>query len=254
MLMMGPGWSPRELPTHDIDGLVLLGGVLLGLGAWLNDACVFGTVARLGKRDLHYLLTPVGFFAGNLMLVRWGWDIQRNPHFAMAAWPHGMIGGALLFASLVVSALAVRRVRKEGLGIGTLWDYRHASIAIGLAYLLIAMVRGPWAYSDALGAMARSGMLESLGSLILFLAVVTGSVLGGHRQAPPVPFERGRAIRCFSGGLLMGIGGSLIPGGNDALVLQGLPWFQPYAVLALAAMMLTIAACLMIEKRLRSCA
>ena len=49
-----------------IDGWTVAGGVLLGLGAWVNGACVFGTVARLGSGEWAYLLTPVGFYVGCL--------------------------------------------------------------------------------------------------------------------------------------------------------------------------------------------
>src|SRR5262245_4989183 len=44
----------------------LAGGLLLGIGALANGACVFGTIARLGTGDWNYLLTPVGFFFGSL--------------------------------------------------------------------------------------------------------------------------------------------------------------------------------------------
>ena len=40
----------------------------------------------------------------------------------------------------------------------------------------------------------------------------------------------------------MGFGGSLVPGGNDNLILVGLPGLQPHAWVAIGAMALAIAA------------
>src|SRR5207249_2735596 len=42
----------------------VLGGMLLGLGAYVNRACVFGAIALLGSGQWAYVLTPVGFYAG----------------------------------------------------------------------------------------------------------------------------------------------------------------------------------------------
>ena len=37
--------------TFGVTEWTVLGGVLLGLGAWINGACVFGTVAAIGGGD-----------------------------------------------------------------------------------------------------------------------------------------------------------------------------------------------------------
>jgi uncharacterized membrane protein YedE/YeeE len=42
----------------------VVGGALLGLGAFVNGACVFGAIARLGSGEWAYLATPLGFYAG----------------------------------------------------------------------------------------------------------------------------------------------------------------------------------------------
>jgi toxin CptA len=48
-------------------------------------------------------------------------------------------------------------------------------------------------------------------------------------------------LQCFAGGLLMGWGSLLIPGGNDGLILLGLPLLWPYAWVAFGTMALSIA-------------
>ena len=36
---------------HEVSAWTVIGGALLGLGAWVNRACVFGAVARLGSAN-----------------------------------------------------------------------------------------------------------------------------------------------------------------------------------------------------------
>lgn len=50
--------------SYAITGWTIVGGVLLGLGAFVNGACVFGVVARIGSGQWAYALTPTGYFAG----------------------------------------------------------------------------------------------------------------------------------------------------------------------------------------------
>jgi len=52
------------LPTMPVGVSVtagtVFGGVLLGTGAWINRACVFGAIARLGSGEWSYAVTPLG--------------------------------------------------------------------------------------------------------------------------------------------------------------------------------------------------
>ena len=47
----------------------VIGGALLGLGACINRACVFGAVARLGSGEWAYAATPLGFYVGCLSVM-----------------------------------------------------------------------------------------------------------------------------------------------------------------------------------------
>jgi toxin CptA len=57
-------------------------------------------------------------------------------------------------------------------------------------------------------------------------------------------------LRCFAGGVLMGWGSLLIPGGNDGLILVGMPLLWPYAWLAFASMCVAIAAAQLLQRSL----
>ena len=57
------------------------------------------------------------------------------------------------------------------------------------------------------------------------------------------------ALRCLVGGVLMGWGAALVPGGNDALLLIGVPLLRSYAWIAAAAMSAAILVILAISRR-----
>ena len=55
---------PRMPPGFAVSVWTVGGGVLLGLGAYVNGACVFGAIARFGSGEWAYIFTPVGFYLG----------------------------------------------------------------------------------------------------------------------------------------------------------------------------------------------
>lgn len=222
-------------PDYPVDVRTLAGGFLLGAGAWLNGACVFGSIARIGGRDWHYLFTPFGFFAGCVMHARivGAYPIAHAPQFSGI--PVTLIA-ALLFGSLGISLLAWKR---DG-NLAALWNYRHATITIGFAFVALAVIAGPWTYTEALGSLAHGKMVQLSMSAALFAALLGGALIGG-RDGGSRKLSARRAISCSVGGVLMGLGGSLIPGGNDNLILVGLPNLQSHAFAAIAMMGLAIA-------------
>src|SRR5512139_3135431 len=60
------GVLPRMPAGYALSGWTIAGGVLLGLGAFVDRACVFGAIARLGSGEWAYALTPVGYWLGCL--------------------------------------------------------------------------------------------------------------------------------------------------------------------------------------------
>jgi toxin CptA len=70
LLARALGGLPQAPGGHALDGWTVAGAVLLGGGAWVNRACVFGAIARLGTGEWAYLATPFGFYAGCATLPR----------------------------------------------------------------------------------------------------------------------------------------------------------------------------------------
>ena len=50
--------------TYEPSGIMLIAGALFGLGAFLNGACVFGTLAHISKGEMDYIGTIAGMFIG----------------------------------------------------------------------------------------------------------------------------------------------------------------------------------------------
>jgi toxin CptA len=56
------GYGPAMPAGYALGYQTVLGAALLGLGATVNGACVFGAVARFGSGQWAYAATPLGFY------------------------------------------------------------------------------------------------------------------------------------------------------------------------------------------------
>jgi toxin CptA len=120
-----------------------------------------------------------------------------------------------------------------------------------VTFVILFLLVGAWNYTDYLAETARhmGSRLSDRG--LLLLALFGGALLGGWtagRIKPARPTAAAIA-RCLAGGIMLGLGGSLVPGANDGLILLGLPLLYPHAWVAFASMLLTIAAALLVQQR-----
>ena len=247
-LLGGLSMSPADYP---VTLATIAGGVLLGIGALINRACVFGSIARLGSGEWAYVLTPVGFFLGCLGA---GWLMVTNaptqvasPLFGAAQW---LVWPFALFA-LWRGWEAVRALT-AGKFAAHIWSPHRATMVIGLAFIVMLLTVGSWAYTEALASLARGMANNTQAKLLLFAGLLVGALLGGWtagRLRMVAPTAGGLA-RCIAGGAMMGAGSVLIPGSNDGLILLGLPLLQLRAPVALASMALAIVTGMAIERRL----
>jgi toxin CptA len=156
-LMHLAGSMPAGFATN---AWTVLGGALLGLGAWLNQACVFGAIARLGSGDWAYAATPLGFYAGCLSVQPL---FSRPPAQALE---HASIftGSAAVFGPLFLAYVcwrlwpATRSLRAPG-RLRTLaqqvWSPHAATSVIGASFVVTLLLAGNWAYTDVLADLAR---------------------------------------------------------------------------------------------------
>ena len=250
------GVLPVMSAGYPVGALTVVGGALLGVGAYVNGACVFGAIARLGSGEWSYVATPVGFYLGCVSLSFFHAAsppqlLGRNSPVLQA--PLASVVFVLLFL-LARLALAVwtstrpSRLLTAGRRLENVvkraWSPHLATTVIALSFLVMLLLVGAWAYTDVLADLAH-GMAANLGVRILLLvALLAGAMLGGalagRWKASGITLAQ--LARCIAGGVLMGWGSLLIPGGNDGLVLVGMPLLWPYAWTAFLTMALAIAA------------
>ena len=250
---------------YEVGWVTIIGSVLLGLGAYVNKACVFGAIARLGSGEWAYFATPIGFYAGCVSAPHlFTFPVQQklpqaSPVLVASSWV------ALLFAAFMLWRLAhsllpadrrgnetkVSALRRFAVDIGSrVWSPHAATTVIGIAFLLMFLLVGAWAYTDALIDLARGMASNLFPRVLLVLALCGGAMLGGYTAGRwrSTPVSPAQLAKCFGGGALMGWGSLLIPGGNDGLILLGMPLLWPYAWVAFLTMCATIGIALVAER------
>lgn len=228
-LVSGAVLLPGAAPFH---AGIIAGGLLLGLGALLNGGCYLGSVLYLGSGNLNFLFTLAGIGCG----ARAAESLALLPAAAASA-PRAAMGpiwiaGVIFFALIIV--VLTRRDGQKGR-----WLALLAGALAGLVY-----ARHPgWSYGSVLESLAH-GRLDlmnwsaNLSALLLFAGAIAGAQLGGRFKLQWPTLQR--ALRCAAGGLVMGCGAALVPGGNDALLLWAIPGLTVYGVLAYTVMLATV--------------
>ncbi|WP_456403876.1 YeeE/YedE thiosulfate transporter family protein [Thiolapillus sp.] len=238
---------PGELrlgSTHHQWGMALTGGMVLGVGAWLNRGCVFGTFVQLTGGNLTYVATLLGLVAGavaaRIALVD---QLPVKDQTALAAKP-GLwaLAGGVLAVAIVMTLVFDPSVRKR----------RPVSV------LLIAMVLGigggglfvtvdGWDFAAVLiqsGYHAWQLVPSGPTALAVYctLSMVAGGVVAAISQnrfawKTPGFFP---SLSSLAGGALMGVATVIIPGGNDGLLLSGVPALAPHAWLGYLSMLVSM--------------
>jgi hypothetical protein len=248
-----------------LTSFALLGGFLFGVGAAVNGACAYSTMARLVDGEGGMLMTIVGFAIGVLgfvalvdlhllsrpvpaptlisMLINWAW----------------LIGGIFLLWALYETA-RLWRTRPTGIPLVRLIlarQYRLSSAAmvIGLSGAMIFLLIGSPGYTATLQNLIEgyvgAGSLPSITRWVLLIAVLLGMALSTLQRGSFRVDWRPRLawFRNIIGGMLMGFGTALLPGGNDALVLYGIPALSPHAVPAFLTLAIGVGVGLWVMQR-----
>lgn len=236
-----------------LSGLTLAGGLLYGAGAAVNGACAFSTLNLLAGGRLRMMMTLIGL-GGGAMLGLFGAHAGRLELPRPVALP---VDRLFPWALVVSGALALWgvfelrrlwRTRPAGIGFSGLVTsprYRLSTAAalIGLSNGVLYLLQGAWSYTSTLEHVVRLAFNQTDPALpahgLLFLAMLAGMTASAWQRGdlrldwrPSLGW-----LRHLAGGLLMGLGALLVPGGNDSLVLYGIPSLSPHAAPAYAAML-----------------
>lgn len=233
----------------------LAGGLMFGVGAAINGGCSFGTLIRLGGGDASFIATLAGLGFGILIEMRApGWNPAQTIVGPSPLERADVIGVAVLLAAVAFCArevLLFRRRKRHA----TLWPPERAALLMGAAGGILYALNGSWAYTVAiergLSDMRQSG-IPNFDLALIFLACVGGAGMAARTQGTFAFRLRLRDVaKRLLGGTVMGVAATMIPGGNDVLILPALPALSPHAPVAYAALVVGAAVALGLSARLR---
>ena len=182
----------RSMPSgYAANVWTVIGGVLFGLGAWINQACVFGAVARLGSGQWAYIGTPLGFYLGCVSVNRiFSAPIAiplpgTSPIFDSSAFLVPMFFVFVIWRLRPIGSALRRSDRIEWLW-RTIWMPHAATVIIGVSFVITLLLAGRWSYSDVLADLAQMIDIKSapkmvpLLSVLLFIGLYAGALIGGN--------------------------------------------------------------------------
>lgn len=233
-----------------ITWLTIAGSLVFALGAWLNRRCSLGTVAELAAGDLTRLATIGGFLIGSWAM----WHLAGRAMGAIVPSPMLLLPAALpLLAGLAFSIILILWLRRQlrGTPPPQYWSPIVAMTVIGAASGGLFCLDQEWPYTTFLGEVARGEAYELPKRLLFFAVLLAGASAGAWRGAM---FRlrtgpRSEWLRAAAGGLVMGGGAALVPGGNDAMLLTGIPLLLPNLAAAYATTTIALIALVSVERR-----
>lgn len=253
------GLGLRAITTYEVRasiGAALLGGALFGCGALLNGACAYGAAGRLAAGETSFLVMVAGFFLGvelSQRLLLGQFSLQAQSFAVSGPALIGLIVLLLLFVGLQawrakralpsVGAVA-RRLRAKK------WPASQTMVVIALSNVGLIALLSHWTYTGLLIDLAAGhtaqGWIRALLALVFLGGAAWGAVSAGRFR------WRGFSWRelCVrgAGGTLMGAGAALIPGGNDGLVITGVPLLLGGALVAYCSLSAVVLAGFAIQR------
>lgn len=252
-LMLWLGVAHAPVPVREPVLIAVLGGAVFGVGAAVNGGCSLSTLQRLADGNLSMLVTLAGLVLGMAGGLLW---LEHGQGAALVAvpiawmqWPMAATGFLLALWVWAVYQLhglwrmdRQRRWRERLLA----REYRLSSAAalLGLCAGVLFAVQGAWTYTNFVRSEVAAGLGDSLAPTGWHAVLVVG-LLGGMvvsaLQRKSFAWQSAVAgqpwARRLVGGALMGVGGALVPGGNDTLLLSALPTLSAQAAAAYLAML-----------------
>jgi len=254
-----------QLGGWPLTGTAAVGGFLFGIGAAINGACAFSTLARLADGEGRMLATAAAFMIGVLcyaILVDLHWLERPVPGLALVgAHSEWALAPVLLLPFGVYEARRLWRTRAPtahffAFVLAPQYRLSSAAMLIGMTSAAVILISGSASYTvtiqQVVEALRGMGDFPAVGRWLLLSAMIGGMLLStvqrGSFRLDLTP--RRRWLRNAMGGLLMGVGTAVTPGGNDTLVLYGIPTLSPHALPTFIAMLLGIGLGLLVMRTL----
>lgn len=264
-LVLALHWPIASFPRRTPALLAAAGGFVFGVGAAINGGCSLSTLQRLADGELAMFVTLTGVVLGLLLwtyLEALGIPTKllrtESPWEGMGVLPMVLLIGLWIWA--LQEAVRLWRRAPATSWLDRLWAPRYrlssAAALLGIAGGVVYTLQESWTYTYLLRTQVALawGMTPAMASkALLVIALLIGMLVSAvQRQSfalrPPRPRE---FFSCLAGGLLMGLGAAVLPGGNDTLLLTALPSLSIYALANYAAVLAGIASALVLLRRAR---
>jgi uncharacterized membrane protein YedE/YeeE len=250
--------ASAKLSGWRLTDMALLGGFIFGVGAGFNGACAFSTMARIVDGEVRMLLTVGGFALGvfgyvALLNRQWLTRPIASPALVgmLVAWTMAIAIALVIWAAYEMGRLWRTRPAASSLVrmiLAPQYRLSTAAMVIGVSGSAIFLIFGSPGYTATLqnliegyiGAQSPPAAERWVLLIAVFFGMALSTVQRGSFRLDWLP--RWSWLRNVGGGALMGLGTALLPGGNDALVLYGIPSLSPHALPAFATMVIGIAA------------
>ncbi len=251
--------------SYAISYAAIAGGFLFGVGAATNGGCAFSTLGQLANGNLWMLTTLFGFCFGvaglSIIFPMTEPGQALMPLLFKAPKPMIWVVLSLLWLFLCWELFRLWKSRAKSNSWVQLFFARHYRLSTGALLLgvsggMLYALHEAWTYTNALKGQVQSLWLPIEHSLtinlLLFLALFGGMLLSAwQRGSFRLRWHRIQTWpRHFIGGIFMGAGAVLIPGGNDTLILKSLPSLSPHAMPAAVALLCGIGVTLLIMRLL----
>lgn len=262
------GVTPLNNARFSLLWISLAGGLVFGMGATLNGGCSLQTITRLGRGNLGMMFSilgmPLGALIARLLLV-------RVPELAPArdAAPIDPEGSFQLVMVLLLGLWMLWELVHILRGFQwSQWktrllapDYQPASSAalLGIANGALFSLVGTWMFTYTLiqsltnlaypdSPLYRPIPIQLWWLIGAYLVGIIGSAIQSRHALLEVTPQTAW-LRYFFGGIFMGLGAALVPGGNDMLLLNSIPGLSLHALPAYLAMLVGVGSALAIMMR-----
>jgi hypothetical protein len=227
---------PERFPAPTRSGPLwtgLIGGLLFGLGAALNKGCAFSTLQRLADADWRMLATLAGFVGGSAVS---GWLpttlLGAPPTPVMPQLEPWLLVALVVWAVVETVTLWRRHIGLRHLLHADPYSPAATALLLGLGAGILYLGVGSWTYMNSLqaavGALVADGCLPSRFQFALIPALFAGMLVSAWQRGSWRMRQSWRGWDAsLGGGILMGLGSTLIPGGNDTLLLRLIPSLTP---------------------------
>lgn len=130
------------------------------------------------------------------------------------------------------------------------WPIALSMVVIALGNAAILMSPFDWPWMRLAAGVGAEGLSFEMAGLVLFICLLAGAIVGGisARGFNLEGVSVAQCSRCTAGGMVMGFAVRMVPGGNDTLVLQSLPFLWAHALSAYALMCAGVAIALIAGK------